>query len=210
MKIKNLDLKDIYQLNSHLKSKKNNISFQKTIFITDNISPEMHLVAFLSKISKEILEIGFDNVKNTLLLSMNSSDLSNITSLTQNDNIIKKSFQFNDQGTEISLKIKDEDYFEELFGNVEFNSKVFFYNLESLSFDSEILEKIYDLVVIDIDYIFKKFNYNHSIFAKIKKKGFVIFKSDDNKNIKTFSEILSKKEIFHIEGTPFFLLDCRK
>ena len=107
MKIKNLDLEDVYQLNSHLKSKKNNISFKKTIFITDNISPEMHLVAYLSKISKEILEIGFDNVRNTLLLSMNSPDLSNITSITQNDNIIKKSFQFNDQGTEISLKIKE-------------------------------------------------------------------------------------------------------
>jgi len=210
MKIKNLDLENVYQLNSHLKSKKNNISFKKTRFITDNISPEMHLVAYLSKISKEILEIGFDNVRNTLLLSMNSPDLSNITSITQNDNIIKKSFQFNDQGTEISLKIKDEKYFDELFGNIEFNCKVFFHNLESLSFDSEILEKIYDLVTINLDYLLKKFNPNYSIFAKIKKRGFLIFKSDDNNNIKIFSEILNKKEIFHINKTSFFLLDYRK
>ena len=103
MKIKILDIEndDAFGELFNLKSEK----LIKSVNFIENINDrESQIIASLSSINSDILIYGFSSLKLPLLCVMNSSEASHINFITDSEEIINRSLQYNYQETEITLR----------------------------------------------------------------------------------------------------------
>ena len=152
MKIKIFDLEndDAFSELFNLKSKK----LIKSVNFIENIkNRECKIIASLSSINLDILFYGFTSLKLPLICAMNSKEKSCINFLTDCDDVLNKSLQYNYQDTEISLRTStnEDRYFEEI-NSGNYGSKIKFASLKQNDFETS------DLNFINLDRSYRENN----------------------------------------------------
>ncbi|MAJ58219.1 MAG: hypothetical protein CMI74_09205 [Candidatus Pelagibacter sp.] len=194
MKIKILDIEndDAFGELFNLKSEK----LIKSVNFIENINDrESQIIASLSSINSDILIYGFSSLKLPLLCVMNSSEVSHINFVTDSEEIINRSLQYNYQETEISLRNSNTEdiYFDQI--NVDdYREKVDFIPLAK----SKIKTLKLNIINLDKDY---EQNNLKNIFSLIKSKNQIcILITKDIKKNKNIIDLKFKK-IFNIKNT---------
>ena len=193
MKIKILDIEndDAFGELFNLKSEK----LIKSVNFIENINDrESQIIASLSSINSDILIYGFSSLKLLLLCVMNSSEASHINFITDNEEIINRSLQYNYQETEITLRNSNtEDIYFDAINVDDYRKKVDFIPLAK----SKIKTLKLNIINLDKDY---EQNNLKNIFSLIKSKNQIcILITKDikkNKNIidLKFEKILNIKD----------------
>ena len=193
MKIKILDIEndDAFGELFNLKSEK----LIKSVNFIENINDrESQIIASLSSINSDILIYGFSSLKLPLLCVMNSSEASHINFITDNEEIINRSLQYNYQETEITLRNSNtEDIYFDAINVDDYRKKVDFIPLAK----SKIKTLKLNIINLDKDY---EQNNLKNIFSLIKSKNQIcILITKDikkNKNIidLKFEKILNIKD----------------
>jgi len=194
MKIKILDIEndDAFGELFNLKSEK----LIKSVNFIENINDrESQIIASLSSINSDILIYGFSSLKLPLLCVMNSSEASHINFVTDSEEIINRSLQYNYQETEITLRNSntEDTYFNAI--NVDnYREKVDFIPLAK----SKIKTLKLNIINLDKDY---EQNNLKNIFSLIKSKNQIcILITKDIKKNKNIIDLKFKK-IFNIKNT---------
>lgn len=193
MKIKILDIEndDAFGELFNLKSEK----LIKSVNFIENINDrESQIIASLSSINSDILIYGFSSLKLPLLCVMNSSEASHINFITDSEEIINRSLQYNYQETEITLRNSNtEDIYFDAINVDDYRKKVDFTPLAK----SKIKTLKLNIINLDKDY---EQNNLKNIFSLIKSKNQIcILITKDikkNKNIidLKFEKILNIKD----------------
>lgn len=193
MKIKILDIEndDAFGELFNLKSEK----LIKSVNFIENINDrESQIIASLSSINSDILIYGFSSLKLPLLCVMNSSEASQINFITDSEEIINRSLQYNYQETEITLRNSNtEDIYFDAINVDDYRKKVDFIPLAK----SKIKTLKLNIINLDKDY---EQNNLKNIFSLIKSKNQIcILITKDikkNKNIidLKFEKILNIKD----------------
>ena len=148
MKIKILDIEndDAFSELFNLKSEK----LIKSVNFIENINDrESQIIASLSSINSDILIYGFSSLKLLLLCVMNSSEASHINFITDNEEIINRSLQYNYQETEITLRNSNtEDIYFDAINVDDYRKKVDFIPLAK----SKIKTLKLNIINLDKDY----------------------------------------------------------
>ena len=193
MKIKILDIEndDAFGELFNLKSEKLIKSVNFIEIINDR---ESQIIASLSSINSDILIYGFSSLKLPLLCVMNSSEASHINFITDSEEIINRSLQYNYQETEITLRNSNtEDIYFDAINVDDYRKKVDFIPLAK----SKIKTLKLNIINLDKDY---EQNNLKNIFSLIKSKNQIcILITKDikkNKNIidLKFEKILNIKD----------------
>tara|TARA_Y100001935_G_scaffold128668_1_gene106690 strand:- start:1263 stop:1868 length:606 start_codon:yes stop_codon:yes gene_type:complete len=193
MKIKILDIEndDAFGELFNLKSEKLIKSVNFIEIINDR---ESQIIASLSSINSDILIYGFSSLKLPLLCVMNSSEASHINFITDSEEIINRSLQYNYQETEITLRNSNtEDIYFDAINVDDYRKKVDFIPLAK----SKINTLKLNIINLDKDY---EQNNLKNIFSLIKSKNQIcILITKDikkNKNIidLKFEKILNIKD----------------
>ena len=194
MKIKIFDLEndDAFSELFNLKSKK----LIKSVNFIENIkNRECKIITSLSSINLDILFYGFTSLKLPLICAMNSKEKSCINFLTDCDDVLNKSLQYNYQDTEISLRTStnEDRYFEEI-NSGNYGSKIKFASLKQNDFETS------DLNFINLDRSYRENNIQYLLNLIKSKNQLCILIS---KNIENNENIinLNLKNIFSIRDT---------
>ena len=194
MKIKILDIEndDAFDELFNLKSEK----LIKSVNFIENINDrESQIIASLSSINSDILIYGFSSLKLPLLCVMNSSEASHINFITDSEEIINRSLQYNYQETEITLRNSNtEDIYFDAINVDDYRKKVDFIPLEK----SKIKTLKLNIINLDKDY---EQNNLKNIFSLIKSKNQIcILITKDIKKNKNIIDLKFEK-IFNIKDT---------
>ena len=194
MKIKILDIEndDAFGELFNLKSEK----LIKSVNFIENINDrESQIIASLSSINSDILIYGFSSLKLPLLCVMNSSEASQINFITDSEEIINRSLQYNYQETEITLRNSNtEDIYFDAINVDDYRKKVDFIPLEK----SKIKTLKLNIINLDKDY---EQNNLKNIFSLIKSKNQIcILITKDIKKNKNIIDLKFEK-IFNIKDT---------
>ena len=194
MKIKILDIEndDAFGELFNLKSEK----LIKSVNFIENINDrESQIIASLSSINSDILIYGFSSLKLPLLCVMNSSEASHINFITDSEEIINRSLQYNYQETEITLRNSNtEDIYFDAINVDDYRKKVDFIPLEK----SKIKTLKLNIINLDKDY---EQNNLKNIFSLIKSKNQIcILITKDIKKNKNIIDLKFEK-IFNIKDT---------
>ena len=194
MKIKILDIEndDAFGELFNLKSEK----LIKSVNFIENINDrESQIIASLSSINSDILIYGFSSLKLLLLCVMNSSEASHINFVTDSEEIINRSLQYNYQETEISLRDSNtEDIYFDAINVDDYREKVDFIPLAK----SKIKTLKLNIINLDKDY---EQNNLKNIFSLIKSENQIcILITKDIKKNKNIIDLKFKK-IFNIKNT---------
>ena len=194
MKIKILDIEndDAFGELFNLKSEK----LIKSVNFIENINDrESQIIASLSSINSDILIYGFSSLKLPLLCVMNSSEASHINFITDSEEIINRSLQYNYQETEITLRNSNtEDIYFDAINVDDYRKKVDFTPLAK----SKIKTLKLNIINLDKDY---EQNNLKNIFSLIKSKNQICILI--TKDIKKNKNIINLKfeKIFNIKDT---------
>ena len=194
MKIKILDIEndDAFGELINLKSEK----LIKSVNFIENINDrESQIIASLSSINSDILIYGFSSLKLPLLCVMNSLEASHINFITDNEEIINRSLQYNYQETEITLRNSNtEDIYFDAINVDDYRKKVDFIPLAK----SKIKTLKLNIINLDKDY---EQNNLKNIFSLIKSKNQICISI--TKDIKKNKNIIDLKfeKIFKIKDT---------
>jgi hypothetical protein len=194
MKIKILDIEndDAFGELFNLKSEK----LIKSVNFIENINDrESQIIASLSSINSDILIYGFSSLKLPLLCVMNSSEASQINFITDSEEIINRSLQYNYQETEITLRNSNtEDIYFDAINVDDYRKKVDFIPLAK----SKIKTLKLNIINLDKDY---EQNNLKNIFSLIKSKNQIcILITKDIKKNKNIIDLKFEK-IFNIKDT---------
>ena len=194
MKIKILDIEndDAFGELFNLKSEK----LIKSVNFIENINDrESQIIASLSSINSDILIYGFSSLKLLLLCVMNSSEASHINFITDNEEIINRSLQYNYQETEITLRNSNtEDIYFDAINVDDYRKKVDFIPLAKSNI------KTLKLNIINLDKDYEQNNLKN-IFSLIKSKNQIcILITKDIKKNKNIIDLKFEK-IFKIKDT---------
>ena len=194
MKIKILDIEndDAFGELFNLKSQK----LIKSVNFIENINDrESQIIASLSSINSDILIYGFSSLKLPLLCVMNSSEASQINFITDSEEIINRSLQYNYQETEITLRNSNtEDIYFDAINVDDYRKKVDFIPLAK----SKIKTLKLNIINLDKDY---EQNNLKNIFSLIKSKNQIcILITKDIKKNKNIIDLKFEK-IFNIKDT---------
>lgn len=194
MKIKILDIEndDAFGELFNLKSEK----LIKSVNFIENINDrESQIIASLSSINSDILIYGFSSLKLPLLCVMNSSEASHINFITDSEEIINRSLQYNYQETEITLRNSNtEDIYFDAINVDDYRKKVDFTPLAK----SKIKTLKLNIINLDKDY---EQNNLKNIFSLIKSKNQIcILITKDIKKNKNIIDLKFEK-IFNIKDT---------
>ena len=194
MKIKILDIEndDAFGELFNLKSEK----LIKSVNFIENINDrESQIIASLSSINSDILIYGFSSLKLPLLCVMNSSEASHINFITDSEEIINRSLQYNYQETEITLRNSNtEDIYFDAINLDDYRKKVDFTPLAK----SKIKTLKLNIINLDKDY---EQNNLKNIFSLIKSKNQIcILITKDIKKNKNIIDLKFEK-IFKIKDT---------
>ena len=194
MKIKILDIEndDAFGELFNLKSEK----LIKSVNFIENINDrESQIIASLSSMNSDILIYGFSSLKLPLLCVMNSSEASQINFITDSEEIINRSLQYNYQETEITLRNSNtEDIYFDAINVDDYRKKVDFIPLEK----SKIKTLKLNIINLDKDY---EQNNLKNIFSLIKSKNQIcILITKDIKKNKNIIDLKFEK-IFNIKDT---------
>ena len=194
MKIKILDIEndDAFGELFNLKSEK----LIKSVNFIENINDrESQIIASLSSINSDILIYGFSSLKLPLLCVMNSSEASQINFITDSEEIINRSLQYNYQETEITLRNSNtEDIYFDAINVDDYRKKVDFIPLAK----SKIKTLKLNIINLDKDY---EQNNLKNIFSLIKSKNQIcILITKDIKKNKNIIDLKFQK-IFNIKDT---------
>ena len=194
MKIKILDIEndDAFVELFNLKSEK----LIKSVNFIENINDrESQIIASLSSINSDILIYGFSSLKLPLLCVMNSSEASHINFITDSEEIINRSLQYNYQETEITLRNSNtEDIYFDALNVDDYRKKVDF-----IPFTKSKI-KTSKLNIINLDKDYEKNNLKN-IFSLIKSKNQIcILITKDIKKNKNIIDLKFEK-IFKIKNT---------
>ncbi len=194
MKIKILDIEndDAFGELFNLKSEK----LIKSVNFIENINDrESQIIASLSSINSDILIYGFSSLKLPLLCVMNSSEASHINFITDSEEIINRSLQYNYQETEITLRNSNtEDIYFDAINVDDYIKKVDFIPLAK----SKINTLKLNIINLDKDY---EQNNLKNIFSLIKSKNQIcILITKDIKKNKNIIDLKFEK-IFNIKDT---------
>ena len=194
MKIKILDIEndDAFGELFNLKSEK----LIKSVNFIENINDrESQIIASLSSINSDILIYGFSSLKLPLLCVMNSSEASQINFITDSEEIINRSLQYNYQETEITLRNSNtEDIYFDAINVDDYRKKVDFTPLAK----SKIKTLKLNIINLDKDY---EQNNLKNIFSLIKSKNQIcILITKDIKKNKNIIDLKFEK-IFKIKDT---------
>tara|TARA_Y100001958_G_C21147501_1_gene484498 strand:+ start:436 stop:1041 length:606 start_codon:yes stop_codon:yes gene_type:complete len=194
MKIKILDIEndDAFGELFNLKSEKLIKSVNFIEIINDR---ESQIIASLSSINSDILIYGFSSLKLPLLCVMNSSEASHINFITDSEEIINRSLQYNYQETEITLRNSNtEDIYFDAINVDDYRKKVDFIPLAK----SKINTLKLNIINLDKDY---EQNNLKNIFSLIKSKNQIcILITKDIKKNKNIIDLKFEK-IFNIKDT---------
>ena len=194
MKIKILDIEndDAFGELFNLKSQK----LIKSVNFIENINDrESQIIASLSSINSDILIYGFSSLKLPLLCVMNSSEASQINFITDSEEIINRSLQYNYQETEITLRNSNtEDIYFDTINVDDYRKKVDFIPFTKCKI------KTSKLNIINLDKDYEKNNLKN-IFSLIKSKNqiCILITKDIKKNKNTID--LKFEKIFNIKDT---------
>ena len=194
MKIKILDIEndDAFGELFNLKSEK----LIKSVNFIENINDrESQIIASLRRINSDILIYGFSSLKLLLLCVMNSSEASHINFITDSEEIINRSLQYNYQETEITLRNSNtEDIYFDAINVDDYRKKVDFIPLAK----SKINTLKLNIINLDKDY---EQNNLKNIFSLIKSKNQIcILITKDIKKNKNIIDLKFEK-IFNIKDT---------
>ena len=194
MKIKILDIEndDAFGELFNLKSEK----LIKSVNFIENINDrESQIIASLSSINSDILIYGFSSLKLPLLCVMNSSEASQINFITDSEEIINRSLQYNYQETEITLRNSNtEDIYFDAINVDDYRKKVDFTPLAK----SKIKTLKLNIINLDKDY---EQNNLKNIFSLIKSENQIcILITKDIKKNKNIIDLKFEK-IFKIKDT---------
>ena len=194
MKIKILDIEndDAFGELFNLKSEK----LIKSVNFIENINDrESQIIASLSSINSDILIYGFSSLKLPLLCVMNSSEASHINFITDSEEIINRSLQYNYQETEITLRNSNtEDIYFDAINVDDYRKKVDFIPLAKSNI------KTLKLNIINLDKDYEQNNLKN-IFSLIKSKNQIcILITKDIKKNKNIIDLKFEK-IFKIKDT---------
>ena len=194
MKIKILDIEndDAFGELFNLKSQK----LIKSVNFIENINDrESQIIASLSSINSDILIYGFSSLKLPLLCVMNSSEASQINFITDSEEIINRSLQYNYQETEITLRNSNtEDIYFDTINVDDYRKKVDFIPFTK----SKIKTSKFNIINLDKDY---EKNNLKNIFSLIKSKNQIcILTTKDIKKNKNIIDLKFQK-IFNIKNT---------
>lgn len=194
MKIKILDIEndDAFGELFNLKSEK----LIKSVNFIENINDrESQIIASLSSINSDILIYGFSSLKLPLLCVMNSSEASHINFITDSEEIINRSLQYNYQETEITLRNSNtEDIYFDAINVDDYRKKVDFTPLAK----SKIKTLKLNIINLDKDY---EQNNLKNIFSLIKSENQIcILITKDIKKNKNIIDLKFEK-IFKIKDT---------
>ena len=220
-KIEKKDITNIHEIFS-LKKISENLKGpkQEVIIKSFSISPENNIVGMtsdqeawiissLSKLSKNIFEFGTCSGKTTYMMALNSSDDTQITTITLDPNDVSE-ISKNSYDNKISFRnIKNETIYNKfLFSDnwVEKKIKVIFQN--SLNFDHIQYKEKMDLIFIDGGHTYSVVkNDSEKSFEMINKNGIILWhdyvpgKTSAKDVVKYIHEISKEKKLYNIKGT---------
>ena len=170
---------------------------------------EAWIISSLSKISNKIFEFGTCSGKTTYLMALNSSDDTQITTITlkpENLNDIEK--QFLDNKTSFRNIINESIYEKFLFSGTKYENKIDVIFQNSLTFDEKKFNNKFDLIFIDGGHTYSIVkNDSEKSFRMLRKNGIILWhdfvpgKESAKNVVKYINNISSRKKIFHIKNT---------
>jgi len=220
-KIKKIDITDAHEIFS-LKQISNNLRGPKKEVIVKSFSIssnngivgmtsdlEAWIIASLSKISKNIFEFGTCSGKTTYIMGLNSSNDTQIISLTLSPNEIDEVSKKN-QDNKISFRniINESIYSKFLFSGDDVEKKIQVIFKNSLYFNHKDYKKKMDLIFIDGGHTYSVVkNDSEKSFDMIKKNGIILWhdyvpgKRSAKDVVKYINEISKNKKLYSIKGT---------
>ena len=170
---------------------------------------EAWIISSLSKISNKIFEFGTCSGKTTYLMALNSSDDTQITTITlkpENLNDVEK--QFLDNKTSFRNIINESIYEKFLFSGTKYENKIDVIFQNSLTFDEKKFNNKFDLIFIDGGHTYSIVkNDSEKSFRMLRKNGIILWhdfvpgKESAKNVVKYINNISSRKKIFHIKNT---------
>ncbi len=167
------------------------------------------ILSVLSTVSKKIFEFGTCSGKTTYLMALNSNTDTEITTITLRPNQVENIAK-DIQDNKVSFKniLKESIYEKFLFSDTEVEKKIKVIFENSLDFNEESFQNMYDLIFIDGGHTYSVVkNDSEKSFRMIKDNGIILWhdyvpgKESAKNVVKYLNEIGSEKNIFHIQNT---------
>tara|TARA_B100000902_G_scaffold175738_1_gene169519 strand:- start:3855 stop:4640 length:786 start_codon:yes stop_codon:yes gene_type:complete len=220
-KIDEIDVTDIHEIfcldkiSENLKGPKKDVIIKSFSISPDNkvigmtSDYEAWILSSLSKISKNIFEFGTCSGKTTYLMGLNSSNDTNIFTITLDPNdikeITKKEF---DNKVSFRNLINESIYNKFLFSGKEIEKKIKVIFQNSLDFETINYENKMDLIFIDGGHTYSVVkNDSEKSFQMLSSKGIVLWhdyvpgKRSAKDVVRYIDEISKTKKIYKIKNT---------
>ena len=220
-KIQEIDISDVHEIfdlkeiSKNLKGPKNDAIIKSfSISPSNNVvgmtsDYEAWIISSISKISKNIFEFGTCSGKTTYLMGLNSSDDTNIVSITLNpndlDNIKKK-----DKDNKVSFRniIHESMYEKFLFSGTEVEKKIKIIFQNSLDLDHSDFKTEMDFIFIDGGHTYSVVKSDsEKSFEMLNKNGIILWhdyvpgKRSSKDVVQYINEISKQKKIHKIKNT---------